>query len=224
MATDKAPRLDPRLAAAAALVRPGGTVADIGCDHGKLTAYLALRGDVARVIGADLRPGPLAVARATCQAAGCLGKAELRLGSGLSVLAPAEAQDIVLAGISAQTTIEILQAAPWVKRPGVRLVLVPATKHGRLRQWLCRQGFALVQEEPVQAAGRWYAVMAAEYTGACSEPSGQFCLCGLTQGRPGGREYLAQQLQKLHKYRRGLPPGPEQQGVDALLKALQTEP
>ena len=35
------PTLDARLAAAAELVRPGQPVADIGCDHGKLTAVLA---------------------------------------------------------------------------------------------------------------------------------------------------------------------------------------
>ena len=220
MATSKIPHLDPRLAAAAAFVRAGGTAADIGCDHGKLTAYLALRGDVQRVIGADLRPGPLAVAKATCEAAGCMDRVDLRLGNGLQVLAPMEAQNIVLAGVSAQTTIEILEAAPWVKTEGVRLVLVPATKHA-LRQWLCRQGFALVEERPVQAAGRWYAVMAAEYTGVCNEPDGIFCMCGLTTGQDGSREYLAQELEKLRKYRRGLAPGAEQQGVDALLQALQ---
>ena len=37
------PTLDARLAAAAELVRPGEPVADIGCDHGKLTAVLAAR-------------------------------------------------------------------------------------------------------------------------------------------------------------------------------------
>lgn len=205
------------------MVRPGGTAADIGCDHGKLTAHLALRGDVQHVIGADLRPGPLSVARETCQTAGCLDRVELRLGSGLEVLAPGEAQDIVLAGISAQTIIEILQAAPWVKDPAVRLVMVPATKHALLRQWLRRQGFALVQERPVQAAGRWYAVMAAEYTGRAEEPDGVFCLRGLTAGQPGAEEYLTQQLNKLQKYRRGLVPGEEQQGVDALLASFAGE-
>lgn len=35
------PHLDARLAAAAAYVRPGHIAADIGCDHGKLSAWLA---------------------------------------------------------------------------------------------------------------------------------------------------------------------------------------
>ena len=52
------PTLDARLSAAAELVRPGEPVADIGCDHGKLTAVLAASGKYPKVIGADLRPGP----------------------------------------------------------------------------------------------------------------------------------------------------------------------
>ena len=36
--------LDERLAAAAELARPGLAVADVGCDHGKLTAALAMSG------------------------------------------------------------------------------------------------------------------------------------------------------------------------------------
>ena len=50
--------LDARLAAAAELCRPGLPVADVGCDHGKLTAALACSGLYPRVIGTDLRPGP----------------------------------------------------------------------------------------------------------------------------------------------------------------------
>ena len=38
------PTLDARLTAAAELVLPGKPVADIGCDHGKLTAVLAASG------------------------------------------------------------------------------------------------------------------------------------------------------------------------------------
>ena len=61
------PTLDARLAAAAELVRPGEPVADIGCDHGKLTAVLAASGKYPKVIGADLRPGPLAKAEQTLE-------------------------------------------------------------------------------------------------------------------------------------------------------------
>ena len=89
------PTLDARLAAAAELVRPGEPVADIGCDHGKLTAVLAASGKYPKVIGADLRPGPLAKAEQTLEHAGCKDRAELRLGDGLSVLTENEVGSIV---------------------------------------------------------------------------------------------------------------------------------
>ena len=95
------PTLDARLAAAAELVRPGQPVADIGCDHGKLTAVLAASGRYPKVIGADLRPGPLSKARQTLEHANCQDRAELRLGDGLSVLSAGEVGSIVLAGVSA---------------------------------------------------------------------------------------------------------------------------
>ena len=88
------PTLDARLSAAAALVREGEAVADIGCDHGKLTAVLAASGKYPKVIGADLRPGPLEKARVTCAPYG--DKVQFRLGSGLAVLAPGEAEDIII--------------------------------------------------------------------------------------------------------------------------------
>ena len=140
------PTLDARLTAAAELVLPGRPVADIGCDHGKLTAVLAASGNYPKVIGADLRPGPLAKAKQTLEHAGCEDRAELRLGDGLSVLSAGEVGSIVLAGVSAQTTWEIIEKAPWVSAVGgPRLVMVPATRHSELRRWLGQHGPVLCQ-------------------------------------------------------------------------------
>ena len=213
------PVLDARLTAAAELVRPGQAVADIGCDHGKLTAVLAASGKYPKVIGADLRPGPLAKARQTLERAGCAGSAELRLGDGLTVLAAGEVGSIVLAGVSAQTTWEIIEQAPWVSAAGgPRLVMVPATRHSELRRWLWQHGFSLVADRPVQAAGRWYAVMAAEYTGEVREPTFAECLFGRTGEYPEGAAYAAWQCAKLPKLRLGVPDGtPLAQEMDALI-------
>ena len=112
MHTCNAPRLDARLAAAYDFVRPGHAAADIGCDHGKLSAALAGSGRCPLVLACDLRPGPLEKARVTCAPYG--DKVQCRLGSGLSVLEPGEVDDIIIAGMGAETIIEILEAAPWV--------------------------------------------------------------------------------------------------------------
>ena len=204
------PTLDARLSAAAELVLPGKPVADIGCDHGKLTAVLAASGRYPKVIGADLRPGPLARAEQTLEHAGCKDRAELRLGDGLSVLSPGEVGTIVLAGVSAQTTWEILEQAPWVFTVGgLRLVMIPATRHSDLRRWLWEHGFELKADRPVQAAGRWYAVMAAEYTGEVHAPTFAECLFGKTADWPESAGYAAWQKAKLPRLRLGVPDGTE---------------
>ncbi len=211
--------LDARLATAAALVRPGLPVADIGCDHGKLTAALACSGLYPKVIGSDLRPDPLDKARRTVEAAGCQDRVELRLGDGLSVLSAGEVGTIVIAGVSAQTAWQMLEAAPWVFAPdGPRLVLIPATRHDELRRWLAGHGFRLVCDRPVEAAGRWYAVMAAEYDGQRRALTWAEALCGQTGEWPGAAGYAAKQREKLQKLRRGIPDGsPDAREIDALL-------
>ena len=122
--------------------------------------------------------------------------------------------------MGAETIIEILEAAPWVFDARYNLVLVPATKHSILRRWLARRGFALRGETLCQAAGRWYAVMNAQYTGDAREPDGLYCLTGLTQGQPGCADYYAVQNAKLKKYRLGLPDGAEKDAVGALIAEL----
>lgn len=217
--TSNLPQLDARLSAAFAYVRPGHAAADIGCDHGKLSAALAGSGRCPLVLACDLRPYPLNKARRRCAPYG--ERVQCRLGSGLSVVQPGEVDDIVIAGMGAETIMEILEAAPWVFDPRYNLVLVPATKHSILRRWLARSGFALVGETLCQAAGRWYAVMNARYAGTEHEPEGLECLCGKTEGQPGFGAYCAQQNIKLKKYRLGLAPGAEADAVDGLIQELE---
>lgn len=46
--------LTPRIEAALALIGKADTVADIGCDHGRLTAALLQRGVCSRVVASDV--------------------------------------------------------------------------------------------------------------------------------------------------------------------------
>ncbi len=222
------PKLDERLCLAASFVKEGQAVADIGCDHGKLAACLAASGRFPKVIGADLRQGPLAKAALTLRNAGCEHLVELRLGDGLSVLKQGEVGSIIIAGVSAQTTIDILSAAPWAWAVGApRLVLVPATKHPALRAWLAQQGFALLRDCPVQAAGRWYTVMLAEYIGEKTPPeqlSLAQTLYGKTTCEEGFAPYAALARGKLKKERLHLAADtPLAKEIDALLAAAQME-
>lgn len=177
--------LDPgaRLLAAASLVRAGRRAADIGCDHGKLAVHLIESGRCPYVVAADLRSGPLGRARAMVEERGLSDRIDCRLGDGLSVLAPQEAEDIVIAGMGGETIAEILAAAPWVRAPQYNLVLLSASSQPELRRWLCENGFALCCEIPVAEGRHCYTVMQATYTGRRFAPDDAFCLLGLLRGQ-----------------------------------------
>ena len=107
---------------------------------------------------------------------------------------------------------------------GPRLVLVPATRHSELRRWLWAHGFALAADRPVQAAGRWYAVMAAEYTGERKEASFTECLFGRTGEWPEGAGYAAWQKAKLPRFRLGVPDGTAlAEEIDTLLESSPSQ-
>lgn len=85
----------------------------------------------------------------------------------------------------------------------------------------CQRGFALKSETLCRVAGRLYTVINAQYTGRAAELTGLACLCGKTQGQPEAQAYREQQLVKLKKYRLGLAPGPQADGVDALIQEME---
>ena len=199
--------LGARLLAAARLVHPGGTVADIGCDHGRLAVWLAKRGGVQKVIAVDSRPLPLAGARALVLQTGSGDVVDCRLGDGLAPLVPGEAGQVVIAGLSADTMAGILERAPWVFSGKTRLVLVPASRHDDLRRWLCQSGFAIEEETPVLEKGRCYTVLAVSHTGVSHTPDGFFCHMGLVPQSPDKaavRAYARARLRNLHKQAQGL--------------------
>ncbi len=177
--------LDERLAAAAALVAPGARVADVGCDHGKLSVYLAKSGRAAKVIAIDVRPQPLEKARRLVEKTGCGPLVECRLADGLCCVLPGEVDTVVLAGISGITACQILEAAPWTKDTGVRIIAVPASKADVLRRWLAENGYVLETETAAVAADRPYTALAARWTGNVFVPDELYCRLGLLADADG---------------------------------------
>lgn len=199
-------RLGARLLAAAGLVRPGVAVADIGCDHGKLSVWLAQGGAVPKVVAVDNRPMPLARAKALAGRCGCAHVVHCRLGDGLQAVAPGEVQDIVIAGMSGETIERILQPYEWIRAGAVRLILVPATRHPQLRRFLCLSGFELETEVPVLDAGRSYTVMAARYTGKACTPTPLFCHLGLMADMDGAAAQTYKEARLAHLRKMGAAP------------------
>ncbi len=157
--------LDPRLSAAAAFVRRGAYLADIGTDHAYLPLHLLRQGVISRAVAADIGAGPLAHARAHVAAAGYAGAVTLLQTDGLCGLETYGITDIAICGMGGELIARILGDAPWVKDPAVRLILQPMTRPAALRYFLAENGFVIEKETVCRAAGRVYSCLCAVYTG-----------------------------------------------------------
>lgn len=198
---------DKRLLCAAAMVRRGGVVADIGTDHAHLPVWLIQNDICQRAIAADIGEGPAASARRTVQEAGLSDCVEVRVGDGLTVISPEEATEIVIAGMGGETIIEILEAAPWLKDgTDRRLVLQPMTKTVELRTWLYRNGFSIREEHLIKDGRHLYCVMAAAYTDAPMPSSALAPFIGALS-REEGAPYVEHQAAHLRRRAMGLRAG-----------------
>ncbi|MBP7331751.1 MAG: SAM-dependent methyltransferase [Firmicutes bacterium] len=148
-----------RLAVAAAYVPAGSVVADIGADHAYLPIYLVKTGRCARVIATELRSGPFQSALRQVAEHKLESNIDLRLGDGLTVLKPAEAGVLVLAGMGGNTIREILAASPEILNTVKMLILQPQADPGDLRIWLAANGWKISDEQLVEEGGRIYVVI-----------------------------------------------------------------
>jgi len=170
-------RLQERLLRIAGYVPPGSMVADIGADHALLPIYLVKQGICHRVVATDLKTGPLAAARSTVALVN-LGKwVELRLGDGMAIFQPGEADVFIIAGMGGVKIIDILNRAPDVLGQANRLILQPLGGVAQLRRWLLDNGWGLIDEDLVIDDGRYYEIIVAEHQNGLDEQATISGLC-----------------------------------------------
>lgn len=196
--------LSPRLGAIAGLVPEAcECLADIGTDHGYVPVSLLLEGRIRRAVAADIGPLPLDHARRTAEQYGVTEKLDFRLGDGLSVLEPGEAEVIVIAGMGGDAITEILAAAPW-SRAGPLLLLQPMSKAEVLRPFLPENGYAVLAERLVQDKGVLYPILTVQ-GGEMPPVSDAQAWGGVRlEGDPLRGLYIADRLLRLRRAAAGL--------------------
>ena len=132
-------------------------VADVGCDHGYLTAYLLEACPQMTALACDVSAPSLDKARRLMARRGLTERVCFAVADGLAAIdAPVDA--IVLAGMGAETILSIVRAG--CDRIGQAALIVQAnTDLPLLRAELAQMGFAAGREVYVQAAGRRYVTM-----------------------------------------------------------------
>ena len=153
--------LSERLQMVASLVPKCEIVADVGTDHGYLSAWLLQNGIASHVFATDIHAGPLARAKQTAAEYGLDEQMELHLCDGLQFPQASTAQAVILAGMGGETMISILQAAAWSLHDTV-LILQPQSKLPILCDWLRDHGVALKEAKLCMDAGKRYLAFCAQ--------------------------------------------------------------
>jgi len=157
--------LRPRLTAAAELLAEclpeSATVADIGCDHGRLSCGLLQQHPAWRCIAADVSAPSLEKARQLAAFTGLSERIDIRLGNGFSVLNANEADAVVLCGMGGELIVELLEAAPFPVDTLQLAVFQPMRGVEELRAWLYESHWHILSDRVVRDAGRLYQVFSA---------------------------------------------------------------
>lgn len=151
----------PRLAAALSMLEGYATVADVGCDHGRLTAALLQRNVCEHVVATDISEPSLEKARQLIRYIGLADRVSFRVGDGCSVLKPGECDALVLLGMGGTLMTDILEACPVRAMGAKAVVLQPMRAQDDIRAYLHRSGYRISDDRVVLDRGRYYQILKA---------------------------------------------------------------
>lgn len=153
--------ITPRLEAALRMLEGYSTVADIGCDHGRLTAVLLQKGICRRVIATDISEPSLEKAKELIRYIGLADRVSFRAGDGCSVLAVNECDAIAMLGMGGTLMSRILADCPIPLIGAKTVVLQPMRAQDDIRSYLFRNRFHITDDRVVLDHGRYYQVLKA---------------------------------------------------------------
>lgn len=136
--------------------------ADIGCDHGRISCELILRGKAERVIAADISELSLYKAKDLSSSLGLRDKVDCRQGDGLKVLRAGETQGAVLAGMGTPLIEKIISDSMAVADSLSEMVLSANNYPDRLRRWLAANGFNIIHEAVAEDSDKFYPIIKVE--------------------------------------------------------------
>ncbi len=214
--------LDARLRAAAAYVRQEAYFADIGTDHAYLPVFLLEEGRISHAVAADIGEGPLKNAATTVREAGYTDRIDLVQTDGLIGLEEYGLTDIAICGMGGELIASILDAAPFVRNPDIRLILQPMSRAAHLRNYLAREGYVIESETLCRANKRLYACLCVTYRGTPYTPTLAEAELGADNIRRGDasplwRDYLSTRIDTVRRRVSGLRAGGEDAGENQQL-------
>jgi tRNA A22 N-methylase len=144
-------------------------IVDVGTDHGLLAMGFSLSGRFSKVIGIDISEKAFQnslsllehVKNHSTEAKHLINPVEFRYGDGLRALNDGEGQIVCIAGMGANTMLQILSPGSELDRiQCTRLILQPTNSKPRnlilLYKKLQQDGWEVANEQIEKLSGRWY--------------------------------------------------------------------
>lgn len=150
-----------RLCAIANMVTKGLSVADIGCDHAHLSIYLVQNQIAQKVIACDINAGPIEKAKQNIMAAGLKDRINARQADGLSGIACAEVESVVIAGMGGKLIGHILSDGREVLDGADEVILGPQSDIRWVRDYLISNDFVISDEDFIIEDGKYYPIIKA---------------------------------------------------------------
>lgn len=183
-----------RLAKISELVPFGASVADIGCDHGYLSMYLASSGKCKKIIATDVNELPLQKAIYNFSVYNLNQKIDTRLGNGLAPINKKEVDTVIIAGMGGELIASIIDYAKKDNKVFSKYILQPMSRPENLRKYLCENGFKITAEHLVEEKERLYTIIESE------EGNENCCLCNYFLSKPLIKEDRKLFLRYIDKY------------------------
>lgn len=164
MITKKQIHLTDRLKAVAEMVNCK-TVADIGCDHGRLAVSLLQQGKADFAYASDISPASVAKTEALAKKCGMHDKMHITCADGLKAIADKAVDAIIIAGMGGILISEILDAGAITAKSAQQIIMQPMRGDSELRQYLYENRYSIIDERLVFEDKRAYPIICARYTG-----------------------------------------------------------
>ncbi len=151
-------RLDKRLTLISSLVE-GDSVADVGCDHGKLGYYLIGTDRAKLVIATDISAPSLNKATELAKDNGVEDVLITRLGDGLKPVKSGEVHTVIIAGLGGDVISDILEDARVDGKRFESFILSPNTHPEKVRRQIVKSGHSIIYDDTLECAGKVYTVI-----------------------------------------------------------------
>jgi len=153
--------LSPRLTVIADFAKDKKTIADIGCDHGKISVYLAEKGSYVHAV--DISKPSLQKARDLAKIEGVGNKISFYCDDGLNSIKHIKLDAVIIAGMGWRMISSILDKNQECIKSIDTLVLQPMDSVIDLRKYICSNNYTINDEKLIWDDGRLYTVLVAQY-------------------------------------------------------------